>query len=268
MRLAAVHSVSAEIEPVPCETITRSARPALRPYVAGYAGFRSGSGRPPRRRVLPLGLTTLIIDFAGAGRVVTGPRATTVIYEEAGWRHGVSVGLTPAGVRALLGMPTRELTGGIAGLEDVLGHRADRLADRLAEAPGWAARFALLDEWFTAWLDPGSGPEGLVSRAWWRLQDSGGRLTIGGLADELAVSRRHLEAGFQKEVGLPPKTIARIARFQNAVRALSSPAATLASAVACGYSDQPHLGREIRAMTGMTPGRLFAFVQDGIRPAG
>jgi methylphosphotriester-DNA--protein-cysteine methyltransferase len=107
-----------------------------------------------------------------------------------------------------------------------------------------------------------------VSQAWWRLQESAGRLTIGGLADELAVSRRHLEIGFRKEIGLPPKTIARIARFQDAVRVLSAPAATLASAVACGYADQPHLGREVRAMAGMTPGRLFAFVQDGIRHAG
>ncbi|MFC5753111.1 helix-turn-helix domain-containing protein [Actinomadura rugatobispora] len=266
MRLAVVHSVSAEIEPTPCETTTRPARPPLRPYVVGYASFSSGPGRPPRRRVLPLGLTTLIIDFTGTGRVVTGPRATTVIYEEVGWRHGVSVGLTPAGVRALLGMPTRELTGAITDLGDVLGPRAGRLAERLAEAPDWPARFALLDETFTAWLNP--TPQGLVPRAWWRLQESAGRLTIGGLADELAVSRRHLELGFQKEIGLPPKTIARIARFQDAVRALSSPAATLASAVACGYADQPHLGREIRAMTGMTPGQLFAFVQDGIRHAG
>jgi AraC-like DNA-binding protein len=257
-----VHSVSAELDPRPCESVVRLPHPRLRPFVAGYAGFRTRSGLPVARRVLPLNLTTLIIDFAGPGRLVTGPRSTPVVCEEAGWRHGVAVGLTPAGVAALLGVPMRELAGATVPLADLLGPRAARLADRLAEEPDWAARFDVLDDRLAVWLETGRGPDGPVMRAWWRLQEAPGRTTIGGLADELGVSRRHLEIGFRRHVGLTPKTVARVARFQHAVRVLSMPSATLDRAVACGYADQPHFTREFREMTGTTPARLFAFLQD------
>lgn len=256
-----VHSLSAQAGPRPCETITGRPRQALRPYVAGYAGFRAGPTGPLRRRVLPFNLTTLVIDFAGRGSVVSGPRSTPLVYERTAWRHGVSIGLTPAGVSAYLGMPMRELAGAIVPLEDLLGHRAERLADLLGGAPDWATRFAILDDHLAGRLRSHRPPDGPVTRAWWRLQGPAAPATVGDLAGGLGVSRRHLEAGFREQIGLSPKTVARISRFQHAVHVLSGPAATLGLAVACGFADQPHFTREIRAMTGITPTELCAFLQ-------
>jgi hypothetical protein len=78
-----------------------------------------------------------------------------MVDDGAGWRHGVAVGLTPAGVRAVLGRPMRELTGAIIPLAGQLGSRVGELAGRLEAAPHWAARFAVLDDLLTAWLRPG-----------------------------------------------------------------------------------------------------------------
>lgn len=261
-----IHSLAAQRLAVPCEASIRLPQPRLRPYVLGYSGFHTGAGPPLRRRILPLNLATLIIDFADAGAVVTGPRSVPVVHETA-WRYGISIGLTPAGVSALLGPPMRELVGMTVPLADLLGRRAARLADRLAEAPDWPARYAVLDERLAAWIAPDRTPGGLVARAWWRLQAPADRVTVGGLADELGVSRRYLEAGFQRQVGIPPKTVARIARFQRAVTALARPSASLQTAVACGFADQPHFTREVRAMSGVTPTELCAFVQDTVRLA-
>ncbi|WP_222107492.1 helix-turn-helix transcriptional regulator [[Actinomadura] parvosata] len=114
-----------------------------------------------------------------------------------------------------------------------------------------------------AWRRLQEPPDGQLSEPGRKLREPGGRVTVEGVAAELGVSRRYLELGFRRVVGLSPKTVARVARFQRAVRALSRPAAVLdEAAVACGYADQPHLTREVRAMAGMTPGQLFAFVQD------
>ncbi|MER6878168.1 helix-turn-helix domain-containing protein, partial [Amycolatopsis sp. NPDC000673] len=55
-----------------------------------------------------------------------------------------------------------------------------------------------------------------------------------------------------------PATYRRILRLQRAI-ALAPATATLADlAVAAGYSDQPHLTRECRALTGLTPSAYFA----------
>ncbi|WP_199747925.1 protein kinase domain-containing protein [Actinomadura sp. WAC 06369] len=261
--MANVHSVLAD-DTGPCEVVVRVAHARLRPYVVGYSGFRAAAPPGPlRRRVLPLNLAALIIDFDGPCSAVTGPRGTPLVSGAAAWRRGVTVGLTPAGVAALCDLPIRDLVGTVAAPADVFGPRVSRLADRLAEAPGWDARFDVLDERLAAWLAPSRArPDELVLRAWWRLQAHAG--TVGGTARELGVGLRHLQAGFRRHIGVPPKTVARIGRFQRAVQVLGDPAA----AVACGYADQPHFSRDVRAMSGLTPTELFAFVQDGRASAG
>jgi AraC-like DNA-binding protein len=257
--MAQVHSVVMRAGSEPCAALGRLAAPWLGPYAAGYSAFRAGPGAAGRR-VLPLSLTAVIIDLAGAEALVTGVRGTAVVQEDAGWRQGVAIGLTPAGTRAVLGPPMRELTGQIVPLASLLGRRAGELASRLDAAPSWAARFAVLDDVLTAWLRPDRQADPLAARGWRRLQQAGGAITIGGLAAELGAGRRRLEACFGQEIGLTPKTVARIARFQQAVQVLAAPSGTFAAA-ACGYADQPHFNREMRAMAGITPTELRAFVQ-------
>jgi len=155
----------------------------------------------------------------------------------------------------------RELTGEIVPLADLLGPRAAELASRLDAAPDWAARFAVLDDVLTVWLRPDRQADPLAACGWRRLQQAGGGITIGELATELGAGRRRLEACFGRELGLTPKGVARIARFQRAVQVLAAPSGTFGAAAACGYADQPHFNREMRAMAGITPSELRAFVQ-------
>jgi AraC-like DNA-binding protein len=83
-----------------------------------------------------------------------------------------------------------------------------------------------------------------------------GRLSIDRLATGAGVTRRHLERQFLTTVGITPKRLARIARFQGALRVLerSDPGRTGAdTALTCGYTDQSHFIREFRALAGCTP---------------
>lgn len=258
--MAQVHSVLVRAGREPCAVTGRLAALRLRPYVVGYSAFRAGAGAAGRR-VLPLSLAVVVVDLAGMRALVSGPRDTPLVQEQAGWRQGISVGLTPAGAQAVLGLPVRELAGAVVPLDSLPGSRAAELAGRLEAAPDCAARFAVLDEALTAWLRPERQPDAIAARGWQRLQATAGKTTIGELAAGLGVGRRRLETGFAREIGLTPKTVARIARFQDAVQVLAAPSGTFAAAAACGYADQPHFNREIRAMTGITPTELRALVQ-------
>ncbi|GGK91705.1 AraC family transcriptional regulator [Mangrovihabitans endophyticus] len=255
-----VHSVPLRRQPGPCATLVAAARPALRPYVLGYAGFAAHGALPVPHRVLPLNLTTLVIDLRGGARLVTGPRVTAATDPGATWSSGVSVGLTPAGTRALLGVAMSELAGDGVPLADVLGRRDAELAERLHAARDWPSQRTVLDETLTSMLT-GSGPPALVTAAWWALQRHGGPDRPGAVAARLGVSRRHLEKSLHRHVGLTPGAVARVARFQRAVGLLARRTGLAGTAAACGYADQSHFTRDVRRMAGVTPAQLFATVQ-------
>jgi AraC-like DNA-binding protein len=84
-----------------------------------------------------------------------------------------------------------------------------------------------------------------------------GRVPIETVAARTGMTRRHLERRFSEDVGLSPKRLARIARFQHALRVLDDvPAAGRGTTTAaeCGYADQAHFIREFRSLAGCAPG--------------
>ncbi|MDW6058529.1 helix-turn-helix domain-containing protein [Streptomyces sp. FXJ1.4098] len=67
---------------------------------------------------------------------------------------------------------------------------------------------------------------------------------------------RTLEKRFREQIGLPPKTAARVLRLRRALRLLARGRVPAQVAAASGYCDQAHFTRECTAMTGLPPRRL------------
>jgi AraC-like DNA-binding protein len=104
------------------------------------------------------------------------------------------------------------------------------------------------------------GPTPDVVWAWRRLEETGGRLAVEALARELGCSRRHLAARFREQVGLPPKTVARVVRFHRAARLLRTAGDARWAEIAneCGYYDQSHFNRDFRDLAGTSPSEFMA----------
>ena len=86
-----------------------------------------------------------------------------------------------------------------------------------------------------------------------------GRLSIDEAARQVGLTRRHLERRFRRTVGISPKRLARITRFQHALRLLerqggSLPAPGTSTAAECGYADQAHFIRDFKDLAGCAPG--------------
>jgi len=251
--------------------------PALRGLVEGYQDFSEWAPAPVRRRELPGAAVVVIIDFGRGWRVLdpdddpgaAGERHGSFVAglddragfaEHPGEARCVQVDLTPLGARALLATPMHELARRVVPLDALLGAEAPRLAERLAAAPGSAARFALLDAALRARAARARAPRPDVAWAWRRLTETHGGVRVEALAAELGCSRRHLAARFRDEVGLPPKRLARLLRFRRAARLLQAADGPelAAIAAACGYADQAHFTRDVRAFAGITPSELLA----------
>lgn len=72
----------------------------------------------------------------------------------------------------------------------------------------------------------------------------------------MGLSERQLHRRSLAAFGYGPKTLARVLRFDRAL-ALAQDGVPLAETAAlAGYADQPHLAREVKALSGVPLGRL------------
>jgi AraC-like DNA-binding protein len=204
--------------------------------------------------------------MALAAGLQTGP----AVIAHDGSAYNVSLQLTPAGARSLLCVPASSLASTVVSLDDLLGPLARELAERLAAAPDWERRFAVLDEVLTRQarevdVDP------VLTHVWRRII-RGGTVRIADLAAETGYRRQHLTKRFRGEFGLTPKQVARVVRFQRSVRLLRElervrrrqpggdrDRAGLAEVAArCGFYDQAHLAREWNDLAGCPPSAWLA----------
>jgi AraC-like DNA-binding protein len=247
--------------------------PALRGHVHGYCGYREDTVAPLRRSETPSATAALILSFGDEISVSVGgeraQRHTSFLAplhdrpattEHAGRQHGVEVMLSPLATRRLAGMPLQELPGGVVDLELLFGARAHEVVESVATAPTWEARFARLDALLARRLAAAPPLHPGVRMAWSRLVASHGGVPVAALAAELGWSRRHLGERIRADLGLPPKVIARVLRFDRAKRLLSrDDGGRLGEiALACGYYDQAHLNRDFRAFADATPTDFLA----------
>lgn len=76
---------------------------------------------------------------------------------------------------------------------------------------------------------------------------------VAQVAARVALSERQLERVFRAELGMAPKTFARILRFREALRAAVRGARMVDASAAAGFADQAHFSREALAFTGASP---------------
>jgi AraC-like DNA-binding protein len=153
-----------------------------------------------------------------------------------------------------------ELSGRTVDLVEVLGADGRRLSEQLRETPSWRQRFALVDRFLLERLARGSRPSPEVRWAWERLVATAGAAPIGRIAGEVGWSHKHLIAKFRQQVGLRPKTAARLVRFERVLGRLDERRGLDWGQVAreAGYADQAHLVRDFHQFTGTTPTRFLA----------
>jgi AraC-like DNA-binding protein len=257
---------------VPLQPVAALSRPGLTPVVSAYREYRPAqavtrtvtctwhgvAGRPRRMRLLPDGCLDLVWDGERARAVRPAPRRVRRPVGESPPVIGIRI--RPGWAAVVLGMPLRDLpdVADLAGVWD--RGSAHDLEAALARTATPAAGRAVLTDGVIARLARGTGPDPRVIAAVAQLGQP--RVTVGDTARHVGLSDRQLRRRFDDHVGLPPKTLQTILRFQRlrAWLGASGPATiTLALASAeCGYFDQAHLCRDCARLVGATPAVLIA----------
>lgn len=256
------------------EVVISRPRGRLCPFIDRYVGYRQTGFAPGLHRGLPSRHLTFILSLDNPVEVVASPDPTqtpssfqglvcglhtrAALIRHDGNEHGIAIELTPLGARAVFGLPAIELSTSVLGLDELLGRRGRHLIERLLQAPDWPARFAVLDDVLSAGLgETATELPAEVQRAWHGFTTDPGTATVAALAAEVGWSRRHLTRRFHQEVGLPPRQISRVIRFERSRSLLLSHirrSRTLSElAVASGFYDQAHMLHQWNDLAGCAP---------------
>ncbi|MBO6716465.1 MAG: AraC family transcriptional regulator [Rhizobiaceae bacterium] len=191
------------------------------------------------------------------GSFTSGLHPGFVVINSTGAAQCVQIDFTPLGARRFFGLPLSEISGRMVTLDDLSDAGLMELRARLADQYSWDARLRLALEFVRNRIGQIETDLAAVGWAYDRLVGSGGRMRVRDLAAALGISRKHLNDRFRNAIGVGPKTVARMARFNRAIeitnKANSNGWADIA--FAAGYADQAHFIREHREFAGTTPGR-------------
>jgi AraC-like DNA-binding protein len=201
-------------------------------------------------RILPDGCMELVLNCAAPFRryrargaferqplrMLVGQMDQYIQIQPTGRVDLLGIRFHPAGSRTFLQMPMSELAGHTWPLEEV-AHQLDHELAAALDGPA-ASRIARVEALFVRRLASAPPSDSAVEAAVNQLLRSDCLLSVDALAATAALSPRQLERRFLDSVGLGPKRLARILRFQRVFRAISSePAST--SATAASASEEP-----------------------------
>lgn len=230
--------------------------PALSGIVECLWTSTGGGVSPLTQRILPDGCMDIVFDFSGTGRraAVIGTMRQAQVFVRSSGVDFLGVRFRPGAFTGLFPLHAGELTDGRLDLT-LAWREADALWHRLAEtqAPG---RVRVLRGVLAERARGRFRSDPFLADVVRRIEISAGRIRLGGLGG----SGRQIERRFAAALGISPKLFARVMRFKavcgHASRLVHPDWADLA--VQCGYSDQPHLVREFKALSGVTPSQWLS----------
>ena len=170
----------------------------------------------------------------------------------------LEVELDPVAADRLFDIAPADLPGPGIDLQDLWGREAEYLREQLIAVVSWPQRFVMMRSALVTRLRPESHVDPEIADAWQLITESGGQLRIAALAQRYNWSRHRLWRRFTEQVGVSPKQVAKIARFDRALSAIGSGTDLSRVANECGYADQAHMSREIKELSGHCPREIAA----------
>lgn len=176
-------------------------------------------------------------------------------------RIGVfSARMHPAGLQPFIDFDVDTFTGSTLTMSEVWGKDGEALeADMLACITN-DERIAVLEKFLLDKRSDLKVDNTPVEYCVDAMLKSVGDVSIDRLADELEIGKRQLERRFTAAVGISPKLLARVIRFQNILQLIENKEFKSFTTVAYegGFYDQAHFIRDFKDFTGLNPKQYFS----------
>jgi AraC-like DNA-binding protein len=222
-------------------------------------------------RILPDGCVELILNFGARflqhiddttllqpQTFVAGQLTRPLFITPTGSVQLIGIRFHPGGTTPFLRLPMYQLTDQVVELGAFARDFESLLLTNIADVPMITDKVIALERALTKLLLERT-PDSKALQIAARIVASSGMIPIDTLALDAGISSRQLERRFLGEIGVGPKLLSRILRFQQVFRAFDANETSWpVVALECGYYDQAHLIRDFRQFAQQTPSMLFA----------
>ena len=231
------------------------------------------SGQTPylREKVLPTGTMNLIFNFGSPHKVfdktdnekfdlcqnswIAGMQTECFVMEATAETNVVGIQFKPGGAYPFFDFPILELSNLIVEMDLIWGSIADEIREQLFEIDELTEKFKFLEEVLLIKLSSNLYGLNPVRFAVSQVEKTDGFSTIRELSDKVGMSQKHLIHQFHKMVGVSPKLLARIFKFNHVLNTIdpARPINWVSIAYDCNYYDQAHFNKDFMAFSGLNP---------------
>jgi len=246
--------------------------PALTPYVRCLWRMRGAPERgAPPEPIIPDGCAELVVNLGDAFvrhsddgphrqplRLLAGQITHAVTVQPSGGIDLWGIRFHPWGAAPFLGFSGAELQDCLTSLDDIAAP-LERELSLLGDESSEAARFDTICAHLTRQLGRARGVDLRVPTLIAVIEAVREPFTVRGLARYAGLGVRRVQALFRDDVGLSPKQLHRIQRYQRALAIHRAEPGLTWSAIAsrAGYHDQAHLNHDSHDIAGQTPAALM-----------
>lgn len=234
-------------------------KPPLSQFVAFFWYCEAEATEWKKESCLPTGTVELVVVLSEpeAAPVLCGPHSRAFILEKQGAVTLIAMHFRPGGFFPFLRVSPQEIRNEKLSLRDIWGADADALRDRLLHANSLTARYRILEE---ALLERAAhGFERCPEVLFAMRELAKPRVSVANVTDQIGYSGRHFGEVFRHEVGLSPKSYARVMRFQQVILRVGGVGDADWADIAneAGYFDQAHFANDFREFSGLTPSQYL-----------
>ena len=257
--------------------------PKLSKYVKCYWTLENSDATPQisNERIFPDGCIELVFHYGDLFKEHKTDRSSDLqprsfIYGQlekfieikATGKIGVfGIRFLPNGLKPFVRFDINEITGKTVAIRDLWGKEGEILEDRILNAPSIEQKIFLLEVFLIRKLRNVTDNDAVVDRCVDSILRSDGNITITDLAYQLNIGTRHLERKFVSSVGVSPKLLSRIIRFNNTLNLLDHKQFSSLTMVAYegGFYDQAHFIKDFKDFTGLNPKQYFSHNLDLVK---
>lgn len=253
----------------------------LKSYISSFWVYESTTGIPATdaRLIVPNGTAKIIIPIENPLFAIVGQK--TIESKEhhiylaglcenptkitADVKKTVTLGMevTPKGLYRFFNLSMHEMTNQLFTFEDLFGTWGAQLEDKLANSENIQEKIVLIQNTLIKLLNKNCKNYSLLDYTIDAINKSQGMISINELEKKTGYSRRYIDILFKEHIGMSPKLLSSIIRFQRFYQpwVQKELQTFIKDNLYTYYYDQSHFIKEFKRFTGFTP-RKFSEINN------